>query len=107
MLILVDWDSNCVKLIPLKPRKTDSCVTACQEGCNWFQQHGVKATLLKLDNEISNTLINVIRTDGLRCQLALPEDHRQLPAQRAIQDAKAHFMSIMGIADTQKMVGTH
>ena len=75
VLIRVDWDSNHIELIPLKSGKTESHASAHQEGCNWFQKHGVAAKLLKLDNEISNTLIETIQSDGLDCQLASPNDH--------------------------------
>ena len=81
---MVDWDSNHNKLMLLKSGKTDSHVTAHQEGYDWFQQQGVTTTLLELDDEISNSLIKAITTNGLNYQLASPDDHRQSPAERAM-----------------------
>merc|ERR1711884_734697 len=46
ILIMVDWDSNYIKLIPLKSRKADTYVAAYQDGYQWFLKHGVQATLL-------------------------------------------------------------
>ena len=98
ILVMIDWDTNYIKLIPLKSRKADTYVNAYKEGYEWFKEHGVQAKLLKLDNEISNTLIQAITADKLEYQLASPDDHRQLPAERAIRDVKAHFISIRNIA---------
>ena len=36
ILIMVDWDSNYIKLMPLKSRKAETYVTAYREGYEWF-----------------------------------------------------------------------
>lgn len=100
ILIMIDWDSNYIKLIvSLKSRNAESYVTAYQEGYNWFLKHGFQSEVLKIDNEISDTLIQASETDKLQYQLASPDDYQQLPAERVIQDVKAHFISIRSIAD--------
>ena len=65
ILIMIDWDSNYIKLIPLKSRKTETYVKAYKEGYDWFKSLGIQARLLKLDNEISNSLIQAIVADNL------------------------------------------
>ena len=65
VLIMVDWDSDYIKLIPLKSRKSDAIVTAYRDAYNWFISHGFRASLLKLDNEVSKLLIDAITTDQL------------------------------------------
>ena len=99
ILIMTDIDSNHVKLIPSKSRKAEACATAHQAGHDWFKDKGIIAKLLRLDNEVSNLLIQTIKKDNLKMQLASPDDNRQLPAERSIQDAKSHFISIRCIAD--------
>ena len=91
---MIDWDSNYIKLIPMKSRKSQNLVTAFEIGYQWFQEQGFSSELLKLDNEISKDLIEAIKDNKLDYQLASPNDHRQNPAERAIQDVKAHFISI-------------
>ena len=48
---------------------------------------------------MSNLLTQTIENDNSKIQLASPDDHRQLPAERSIQDVKSHFISIRCIAD--------
>ena len=62
---------------------------------------GFIAQLLELDNKISKILVQAINDNELDYQLASPNDHRQNPTKRAIQDVKAHFISIRAIADPQ------
>ena len=92
LLIMIDWDSNYIKIIPVKSRKSHTIVNAYKEGYHWFKDRGFTAQLLKLDNEVSKALITAIGEDDLDYQLASPNDHRQNPAERAIQDVKAHFI---------------
>ena len=99
VLIMIDWDSNYIKLIPMKSRKSQNLVAAFETGYQWFRDKGFSAELLKLDNEISKALIDAIKENKLDYQLASPNDHRQNPAERAIQDVKAHFISIRSTAN--------
>ena len=96
---MTDIDTNYIKLIPLKSRKAEAYTAAYQQGYEWFKERGIIAKLPKLDNEVSNLLIQTIKQDDLKMQLASPDDHRQLPAERSIQDVKSHFISIRSIAD--------
>ena len=73
---MVDWDSNYIKLMPIKSRKSETLVAAYKEAYHWFQEQGFKAHLLRLDNEVSKILIDAIGEDNLVCQLASPGDHR-------------------------------
>ena len=83
ILIMTDIDSNYVKLIPLKSRKAEAYVAAYQAGHDWFKDRGIIAKLLKLDNEVSSLLIQTIQDNQMKMQLASPNDHRQLPAERS------------------------
>ena len=98
---MIDGDSNYIKLTLLKSRKSEAMVSAYKEAYAWYKSKGFIARILKLDNEISKTLIQAINDDQLDYQLASPNNHRQNPAKRAIRDVKAHFISIRAIADPQ------
>ena len=54
----------------------------------------------RLDNEISDELIEAIENDTkLDYQIAPPGDHRQNPTEGAIKHVKAHFKSVRACAD--------
>ena len=99
MLIFIDHNSNHIRIVPIKSRKSEHLVEACKETHAWFKERGFEAELLRLDNEISKLMIQAIKAAGQECQLASPSDHRTNPAERAIQDAKAHFISIRSCCD--------
>ena len=100
ILIIIDWDTNYIRLIPMKSRKSHCLVSAFEEGYKWFREKRFTSELLKLDNEVSKDLIQAIKNNNLDYQLASPNDHRQNPAERAIQDIKAHFISIRSCTDS-------
>ena len=72
---MTDLDSNHIKLIPLKSRKAEAHVTAHETGHDWFKDRGIIAKLLRLDNEVSNSLTQTMQDDQLKMQLASPDDH--------------------------------
>ena len=54
-----------------------------------------KTELLLLDNEVSRDLIKATEEQKLSYQIVpAPDDHRNTPAERAIKDFKAHFISV-------------
>ena len=99
MLVFIDHNSNCIRIAPIKSRKSEHLVEACKATHTWFKERGFEAELLRLDNEISKLMIQAIKEKGQECQLASPSDHRTNPAERAIQHVKAHFISIRSGCD--------
>lgn len=55
---------------------------------------GFIADFVRLDNEVSKKLIEHIKDDELKYQLAAPYNHRRKPAECAIGTFKNHFISI-------------
>ena len=96
---MYDCDSNYIKGIAMKTRETSEMVRCYTECYDFFKAVGFTARLLRLDNEVSRRLIKRIEEDGLDYQLAAPGDHRQNPAERAIQDYKNHFISVLAGVD--------
>ena len=91
-----------------KSRKSQNLVAAFETGYQWFKEQWFSAELLKLDNEISKALIEAIKENKLDYQLASPNDHRQNPAERAIQEMKDAGIDINkeseGLGDTIEKV---
>ena len=94
VIILIDCNSNCIRVVPMKSRKSEHLVEARKGTHEWFKEKGFEAQLLRLDNEISELMIQAIKENNQDYQLALPSDHRINPAERAMQVVKAHFISV-------------
>lgn len=99
VFVLLDRDTNYIYLVPMKSRKSNAIVGAYQSCYEQLVQKGYAARLLRLDNEISKELIKAIEDDKLNYQLASPHDHRNNPAESAINHAKAHFISVRACTD--------
>ena len=100
IFVLLDRDTNRVYLRTMKSRKSHALIEAYADCYQQLLAAGFTAKLVRLDNEISEDLVAAIKHDKLKYQLASPSDHRQNPAERAIQDVKAHFISVRSCADT-------
>jgi hypothetical protein len=100
LFLMYDHDSNFINAIPIHSRKTPELIRAFKECYNELRDHGLTARLLKLDNEVSKDLIKVITDTGLEYQLVSPGDHRQNPAERAIQAFKSHFIATRSGTDS-------
>ena len=99
MIIFIDYNSNHIKIVPVKSRKSEHLVEAYKKTHEWFKEKGFEAQLLRLDNEISKLMIQAIKENNQDYQLASPSDHRTNPAERAIQAVKAHFISVRACTD--------
>ena len=94
IFVMYDADTNYIKVIPIKSRKSSELVRALKICYEELKSYGFEAEILRLDNEISKELIATIKEEQLEYQLASPGDHRNNPAEKAIQNFKAHFISI-------------
>ena len=91
--LMYDFDSNYIQGLPIKSRKTENIIEAFETCVSVLVKAGFTPRVLRLDNEISKTLIEAIETRKLQYQLAAPGDHRLNPAERAIQTFKNHFIT--------------
>lgn len=101
IFVLYDFDSNYVNAIAIKSRKTDEYIKAFQHCYDELRRQGLIAQLLRLDNEVSKALIHTIETNELEYQIVSPGNHRNNPAERAIQTFKSYFISTRAGTDPE------
>ena len=99
IFIMYDCDGNYIKPLAMKSRETDEMIRCYEECYEHYNKSGFKARLIKMDNEVSKRMIRRIEDDKLEYQLVSPGDHRLNPCERAIQDFKNHFISMLYGAD--------
>ena len=91
---MVDSITNYINAKGLKSRTTGELQRGFEECYNDLKRKGFIARLVKLDNEISKKMVKLIEDNNLDYQLATPGDHRLMPAERAIQTFKNHFIAV-------------
>ena len=101
MFLLYDIDSNYIHVVPMKSRRADEMVRAFAEAYQVLREQGFRANKIKLDNEISQQFKDHLKdyNDDITYELVSPGNHRSNPAERAIQDFKSHFISMLSGAD--------
>jgi 2-succinyl-5-enolpyruvyl-6-hydroxy-3-cyclohexene-1-carboxylate synthase len=85
-----------IQAVPIKSRESTKRLRGIEECNSTLTKNNFKGNILRLDNEVSKTLINYIETKAqLEYQLVSPHNHRANPAEQAIQTYKAQFISIL------------
>ena len=80
-------------------RFATSYVTCLQADIKWWTEHGGLPEIYKLDNEISQSVLTLLKQKNLTLQTAPANDHRQNRAERAIGTAKPHFLATLATLD--------
>ena len=100
IFLLYDHDTNFIHACPIKSRKAEDLIQGFTTCSNKLKQNGFTASKLKLDNEISKLFItHITENEQIEHQLVSAGNHRTNQAERAIQDFKNHFISILSEAD--------
>lgn len=101
IMVMVDIDSNCIFVEPMKSRKDDEMQRAYRKLMTRLKRAGVVPKKHVMDNEVSESMKDMIRDDyKLTLELVPPGMHRRNAAEVAIRNFKAHFLSILaGTAD--------
>ena len=99
--VVVDVDAGYITAAPIRSRKAAELVRGFTECYDELQSKGIIARLIRLDNEISATMIAEFERLELNYQLASPGDHRVCQAERAIGPFKNHFISILSGMDAE------
>jgi len=109
IFILYDYDSNYIHGLPIKLQRSCHLVEAFQTCYQILTDNGFAEKIVRLDNEISDTMVKHIQQEQLEYQLASPGDHRVNYAERAIQMYKNHFLSTLHGTDPDfpNTVGTY
>ena len=95
IFIMYDCDSNYIKPVAMKARKTDKIIRCYGECYDYYKKLGFTAKLLKLDNEVSKRLMKKHDCENLKYQMVSRGDHQLNSCKRAIQDFKGHFILML------------
>ncbi len=79
----------------MKTRSSPSYVSAFKAVFKFFTDLSHPITFLKIDNETSEALTQLFRSQIIQYQLVAPNQHRTNPAERAIKTAKNHFIDVL------------
>ena len=74
-MILYSYNSNAILAEPAKDRTGKDLVDAYKELYDQLVKAGVQPVIQRIDNEVSQILIEIIEQKGLKYQLASPYDH--------------------------------
>ena len=98
---MVEIDSNAILVKPMKSREDEEMKRAYQHLLLRLKRAGVVPKKHVLDNEVSDSMKDMIRDDyHIELELVPPGCHRRNAAEVAIRNFKAHFLSILaGVAD--------
>ena len=105
LLVLYDYDSNCILAEPMKTRTAKSILTAFQTVHAKLCKAGLRPKLQRLDNECSAILKEFLSAEDIDFQLVPPHVHRRNAAERAIRTFKNHF--IAGLCSVDKNFPLH
>ncbi|KAL7502169.1 hypothetical protein ACHAXN_000208 [Cyclotella atomus] len=95
-MVMVKIDSNAILVEPMKSRKDAEIIRAYDTLILRLKRAGISPKKHVLDNEISENMKNHIRDDcQFQLELVPPGCHRRNAAEVAIQNFKAHFLSVL------------
>ena len=95
-LVTYDEASNYIHAEPMTDRTNSSYEKAFRATLSIFERRGSLPPILRVDNELSGTLVDVVQKKfNLTVERAPPHNHRTLRAERAIQTWKNHFISTL------------
>ena len=100
-MVMVEIDSNAILVEPIKNRKDAEMIRAYKSLLLRLQRAGITPQKHVLDNEVSESMKNIIRDENnITLELVPPGCHRRNAAEVAIQNFKAHFLSVLsGVSD--------
>ena len=99
ILVGYHYNADAILATAIKDRTTHSITSAWQKMHDTFALSNNKPEVYILDNEKSNELINLFKTNEVEYQLAPPHCHRTNLAERAIQTFKSHFLAGLATCD--------
>lgn len=95
IMVFLSASHNYIHLQPMKNRSADECVRAFQAGLEFFSEHNVTFSHVRLDNETSHEFEQFAHGAGLSVQFVPPHTHRANRAERAIRTFKNHFLATL------------
>ena len=99
-LILYSYDSNYIRIEPMKDNSGSQLLRAFELGHQFFDKRDCTPTLMFLDNYIPEKLRERLSELEVQYQIVPPHTHRRNAAERAIRTFKNHFISVLCTADS-------
>jgi hypothetical protein len=99
--VLVDPDSNGILQEPMKNCTSGKMIQAYQCLIDRLERAGITPKHHILDNKCLEEFKATIKKNNMMHQLVPPHIHHRNLAEKAIQTFKAHFISVLGGADTE------
>jgi hypothetical protein len=93
IMLLYDYDSNCILAQPFANRKSATLLAAYKTLHQKLTARGMRPKIQILDNECSEELKSFLQDQSIAYQLAPPGVHRRNAAERAIRTFKNHFIA--------------
>ena len=84
IFLMYDYDSNSILAKPIQSRNASELVRGFELCFKDLQAANITPVLHRIDNEISDELIDAIKKKKLKHQIVTSHDHRQNLAERAI-----------------------
>ena len=95
VFVLYEYDSNYIMITPIQDKKKTTTIEAYKKQLNTLKICGLKPKLQKLDNKVSQLLLEYINDENIDYQLVPPHMHQRNLAERAIQTFKSHFIAML------------
>ena len=96
-----DFDSNTILGKPIKSRNASELVRGFELCYNELKEAKIIPVMHRLDNKISDELIEAIKKKKLKYQIVTANDHWQNLAERAIQTYKSYLISNLHGTDSE------
>ena len=95
--LLVSVFNSYVHVEPMVSRSAADHLKAHRATLEFFRSAGTghAPCTLRIDNEVSGTLLAYFRTENITVERVAPTNHRTLQAERAIRDVKNHLTASM------------
>jgi len=101
ILVVYDYDSNCIFAEPLVSREAKNIVAAFKKVVDQLKAASLTPKFQRLDNECSKLLKDYMTSNNIDFQLAPPDCHRRNAAERAIRTFKNHFIAFLCSCDRE------
>jgi hypothetical protein len=98
MLVVYDYDGNCIDPIPMPNRKGSAIDVAYKKTSTFLESREFKPLLKHLDNKALLALQSFMDESNIEFQLAPPDVHQHNAVERTIRTFKNHF--IAGLSST-------
>ena len=95
IMVLINMDSFYISMEPMKTCHTSQTVMTYQIMIDRLKACGINPKHHVLDNECSEEFKKAIRVNKMTFQLVPADDHWRNIAERAIQTAKSHVISVL------------